>query len=233
MKKVLLSVVLASTTIFGGQAHATGIPVFDGANLAQAVQQIVSWGDQYTQMVDQINQAKAEYDSITGIRGFGDAVNNPYLKDIIPSEVGNIYKNVQTGGVNGLTGAAKNIRDAAMIYDCSSKSGQDYKTCQASLNNNAQTQALNQNALDVANLRAEQIDNLRKQINTTQDAKAIAELQARLQAENTQVANDANRISLMQAEAKSQYDAVRQQGLELQLKRAAQQGNGLDSFSGQ
>lgn len=232
MKKIYLSVALASTTFFG-QAHATGIPVFDGANLAQAVQQIVAWGDQYSQMVDQINQAKAEYDSITGIRGFGDAVNNPYLKDIIPSEVGDIYKNVQQGGVNGLTGAAKNIRDAAMIYDCSSKSGQDYKTCQASLSNNAQTQALNQKALDVADLRAEQIDNLRRQINTTQDAKAIAELQARIQAENTQVANDANRIALMQAEAKSQYDAVRQQGLEVQLKRAAQKGNGLDSFSGQ
>lgn len=232
MKKLLLSAALSSSVLCG-QANAAGIPVFDGANLAQAVQQIVSWGDQYGQMMDQINQAKAEYDSITGIRGFGDAVNNPYLKDIIPSQVGDIYKNVQQGGVNGLTGAAKNIRDAAMIYDCSSKSGQDYKTCQASLNSNAQTQALNQNALDVADLRAEQIDNLRKQINTTQDSKAIAELQARLQAENTQVANDANRIALMQAEAKTQYDAVRQQGLELQLQRAAQQGNGLDSFSGQ
>lgn len=221
------------SSIVGSQAKATGIPVFDGANLAQAVQQIVAWGDQYQQMVQQINQSKAQYDSITGIRGFGDAVNNPYLKDIIPSQVGNIYKGVQTGGVNGMSAAAKNIRDAALVYDCSSRTGQDYKTCESSLNTNAQAQAMNNQALDVANLRADQIDNLRKQIGNTQDAKAIAELQARLQAENTQVANDANRIALMQASTEAQIRSNQQLETEARLKLAAQKGNILDTFTGQ
>lgn len=230
MKKIFLSVVLASSCI--GQANATGIPVFDAAGLAQAITQVQAWSEQYQQMTSQINQAKQQYDSITGIRGFGDAVNNPYLKDIIPSQVSDIYGNIQQGGINGMTNAAKDIRNAAMIYDCSSRTGQSYKTCQASLNSNAQTQALNKQALDVAQLRTEQIDNLRKQINNTTDAKAIAELQARLQAEGTQVSNDANRIALMQAQAQAQEKAIQQQEIETRLKRSAQKGNGLDTFSG-
>ena len=232
MKKKLLALGLGSSMLIGGQANATGIPVLDGANLVQAVQNVVAWGEQYNQMVNQIQQAKQEYDSITGIRGFGDAVNNPYLQKVIPSDVTDIYKGIQQGGVNGMTSAARNIRDATMVYDCSSRTGQSYKACQASLNNNAQTQALNQQALGVADLRAEQIDNLRKQINTTTDAKSIAELQARIQSEQTQVANDANRISLMQAQAHAQKESAQQLELEDRLKRVAQKGNILDGYTG-
>ncbi|HAV4541732.1 TPA: P-type DNA transfer protein VirB5 [Acinetobacter baumannii] len=232
MKKQLLALGLGSSLFISGQANATGIPVIDGANLVQAVQNMVAWGEQYNQMVNQIQQAKQQYDSITGIRGFGDAVNNPYLKDVIPSDVADIYKGIQQGGVNGMTSAARNIRDATMVYDCASRTGQNYKACQAALNNNAQTQALNQQALGVADLRTEQIDNLRKQINNTTDAKAIAELQARIQAEQSQVANDANRIALMQAQAQAQKDAAQQLEIEGRLKRAAQKGNILDGYSG-
>ncbi|MDV7561170.1 P-type DNA transfer protein VirB5 [Acinetobacter baumannii] len=231
MKKIFL-VAGITTALMSGNASATGIPVFDGANLAQAVQQLVSWGDQYQQMVEQINQAKQQYDSITGIRGFGDAINNPYLQQIIPENVSGIYKGIEQGGVGGMTAAAKNIRDASLIYDCSSRTGQDYKTCQASLNSNAQTQALNDQALDIADLRTEQIENLRKQIGLTQDAKGVAELQARLQAETTQVANDANRIALMQAQAEAQAKSIQQQEIEARLKRSAQKGNILDGYSG-
>lgn len=98
MKKQLLALGLGSSLFISGQAKA-GIPVIDGANLAQAVQNMVAWGEQYNQMVNQIQQAKQQYDSITGIRGFGDAVNNPYLKDVIPSDVAEIYKGIQQGGV--------------------------------------------------------------------------------------------------------------------------------------
>ncbi len=50
--------------------------------------------------------------------------------------------------------------------------------------------------------------------------------------EQSQVANDANRIALMQAQAQAQKDAAQQLEIEGRLKRAAQKGNILDGYSG-
>ena len=44
MKKQLLALGLGSSLFISGQANATGIPVIDGANLVQAVQNVVAWG---------------------------------------------------------------------------------------------------------------------------------------------------------------------------------------------
>ena len=49
------------------------------------------------------------------------------------------------------------------------------------------------------NQRTTQIEALRAEINATQDPKAIAELQARLAAEQAQVDNDQTKIALANA----------------------------------
>ena len=58
MKKQLLALGLGSSLFISGQANATGIPVIDGANLVQAVQNVVAWGEQYNQMVNQIQTSQ-------------------------------------------------------------------------------------------------------------------------------------------------------------------------------
>ena len=46
MKKLLRILALVTGLFSGGQAFA-GIPVIDGANLAQAIQQVMAWAQQY------------------------------------------------------------------------------------------------------------------------------------------------------------------------------------------
>ncbi|MFN3785394.1 MAG: type IV secretion system protein, partial [Thiothrix sp.] len=52
MKK-FLRILTFVVGIFGGSQAFAGIPVIDGANLAQAIQQVMAWSQQYGQMVQQ------------------------------------------------------------------------------------------------------------------------------------------------------------------------------------
>jgi type IV secretion system protein VirB5 len=69
--------------------------------------------------------------------------------------------------------------------------------------------------------RGQQIQSLQSQINMTGDMKAVAELQARIQSENAQVANDANRLAIMKAMGEAQQQAIAQAGKERELKMLA------------
>ena len=81
MKHLARLITAAALTAAVGSANA-GIPVIDVANLAQAVEQVIAWGQQNAQMVEQINQMRNQYaqlqstyNSMTGNRGLGTLLN--------------------------------------------------------------------------------------------------------------------------------------------------------------
>lgn len=231
MKK-LFATLAVLVSLFGSPAAHAGIPVLDAANLAQAIMEVLAWGEQYGQMVEELaqleqqyNQMVQQYDSMTGSRGLGDILNNQALQGVVPANLASTYASINSGGYSGLTSAAKSLRDASKIYNCEDRTGDAQVACQSILNSNSQTQANLQNALDLALQRTSQIQSLQSQINSTSDPKAIAELQARIQAENTQVSNDANRIALMKATADAQQQAADQAHKERWLKNVSQGTN--------
>lgn len=236
MKKLFATLAVV-VSLFGSPAAHAGIPVLDAANLAQAIMEVMAWAEQYGQMVEEIqqleqqyNQAVQQYDALTGSRGLGDILNNQALQGVVPTNLASTYNSINSGGYSGLTGAAKSLRDASKIYNCEDRTGDAQIACQASLNTNSQTLANIQNALDLVQQRTGQIQGLQSQINATSDPKAIAELQARIQSENTQIANDANRIALMKATADAQQIAAQQQLKERELKWLSNTNTGLEGF---
>ena len=60
MRKFRSTLAALALAASAGAAQA-GIPVIDAANLANSMQQVIAWGKQYTQMVDSINQLRAQY----------------------------------------------------------------------------------------------------------------------------------------------------------------------------
>ena len=222
MKKLLTSLAFILLTLCTNVAHA-GIPVIDAANLAQAIQQVMAWAQQYQQMASQIQQMQQQYASLTGSRGLGDILNNPLLQGVVPADVAQIYSGINSGGFNNLTSAAQTLRSTTMVYNCENVTGDTKNAYEASLNGNAQSQAYQQNALQLITQRVQQIQSLQSQINGTPDPKAIAELQARIAAENTQVTNDANRIAVMQAIAQSQQQAAQQALRERTMKMLSEE----------
>ncbi|OEZ54869.1 type IV secretion system protein [Duganella sp. HH105] len=230
MKRIIQIAVLSITTLLAAPLHA-GILVLDTANLIQAMEQVAAWKKQYGQMVEQQEQLRQHYAAITGNRGMGSVASNPLLQAVVPADILKTYNDLQNLGANGLTPQARMQRDLVKIYDCEERRGADKVNCQRLLNNNAQLQALTQSAMSLVNQRTAQIQALQDQINTTGDAKAIAELQARLQAETTQVGNDANRLMLMRTMADAADRAAEQAIREKTMKSLSLSSDGSDTFT--
>lgn len=186
-------------------AFGIGDVVFDPSNYAQAIKQVQSWEQQYQQMTSSLQKAEATFqqvkgqlDAVTGVRGYGDILNNPALRQIVPSDLATTLKDLNATGV--LSGKALSIRNASAVYTCDDITDVSAKTsCQVLLGQNAQAQAVQQDTMALLNERTTQIDALRAEIDATQDPKAIAELQARLAAEEAQVGNDQNKINVANA----------------------------------
>lgn len=229
--KRILSIYFASILGLCSNVYA-GIPVFDGVGLVQSINQVLGLAEQLQQLEDQFDQIKEQkeklqdqLDSVTGSRGLGNIYNDPNLQNVVPSDAMTVMSGIASQGT-GLTSAAQSIRNSTKIYNCEDLSGQRQKSCLSSLNFNAQKQAYAQNALAMVSQRVSQIQSLQDQISYTSDPKQIAELQARLQAEMSQVANDANRIEVMRLATDANEQAINQQRREKTLKWLSQTGDG-------
>ena len=102
MKKLLRILALVTGLFSGGQAFA-GIPVIDGANLAQAIQQVMAWAQQYQQMTQQIQQLQQQIESVTGSRGFSSALNSTAFQQarrMLPEDAQTLL-NLANGGSYG------------------------------------------------------------------------------------------------------------------------------------
>ncbi|MES2206790.1 MAG: P-type DNA transfer protein VirB5 [Pseudomonadota bacterium] len=206
MKKLLIKT-LAVSLMFctANSVFAIGIPVADVDGLVQAIATV-------NQLKQQVESLKKQYDAITGTRNLGDILNNPALREYLPSDWANIYDKVQSGQYKGLSGAATAIKDAEKLYGTSTGQQRVYDTLAS---NKAMTQTAYQNTID----RLNNIQSLMKQINSANDTKAAADLQNRIASENAMIQNEQTRLNLMvqlqQAEMKL---AEQQQAREFKAK---------------
>lgn len=197
----------------GNAAHA-GIPVIDGANLAQAIIQVQSWAQQYSQMVQQIQQAQQQYNSISGIRNMGSLVNNPAKRQYLPAD----YATILSQGV----GQWSAIRDAAKKFDVASTSLSASSDAAQAFNQVAKQAAINRASAEegykTASQRFSDIQVLLDKVNNAPDAKDMADLQGRIQAEQVMMQNEANKLQMLASLASAQRDLQIQQNKEISMK---------------
>lgn len=186
------------------------------------VQQIEQMRMQVQQAKAQVEQAKAQYDSLTGSRSLGEVLNNPAYRDYLPQDWQRVYDNVRTGGYSGLTGTARTIQTQNQVYDtCASlaKDPEAHAACQARSAMPAQQKAFAQEAFEKAHRRLDQIEALMKQINSTSDPKAIAELQARIAIEQAAIANEQTKLQMYRLAIEAERDLQLQREREIEARR--------------
>lgn len=197
----------------GNAAHA-GIPVIDGAAIAQAVLQVQSWAQQYQQMVQQIQQAQQQYNSISGIRNMGSLVNNPAMRQYLPAD----YATILSQGV----GQWSAIRDAAKKFDVSLTSLAASSDAAQAFQQAAKQAAINragaEEGFKTASQRFSDIQVLLDRVNNAPDAKDMADLQGRIQAEQVMMQNEANKLQMLASLASAQRDLQIQQNKEISMK---------------
>lgn len=197
MKKFLRIVALATGLFSGGQAFA-GIPVIDGANLAQQIQQVASWVQQYQQMAQQIKQLQQQIESVTGARGFSDVLNSPLFKEarrMLPPDAQTLLNLANGGSYGNLASSINSIKQATSTLTADhfgTKLAADQ--WMADLNRAASNKALSMEAYNTAQQRLSNLEELMGQISTTEDPKAIAELQGRIQVEQGLIQNEQAKI---------------------------------------
>lgn len=224
-----IGLLVVSFSVAYAPKATAGVPVIDLANLAQAIEQVRAWVQQYQQMERDYRQQVQYYESVTGNRGLGRLLNSPILRELVPNDLVAIYNNVNGGG---LSGAASALRASQRVYNCTGLLlAADEQRCQASLNQIAERQVHIRGAYERLVLRTENIDALREEINATEDLKAVGELQARMQAEIAQVSNDQNKVQTLIQMADMQKEVTEQTGREAMLENLQSPDDGLEGLS--
>ena len=194
--------VLASSLVFSPVVNAAGIPVTDiignGQRAANFIKEMAEMAKQLQNMKSQLETAKQQYSAITGSRNLGDILNNPAIRSALPADWQKVYDNIQSGGYQGLDGTAAAIADAGRLLEkCNRLTNSTSKqACESQAVQSAQVKSDLQTAFNAAETRLQQIEGLMGRINSATDAKAIADLQARIQVEQAKIQNESTRIQM-------------------------------------
>jgi type IV secretion system protein VirB5 len=203
-----------------GIAHAQ-FAVIDASAIAQLVQQLTVLEQQLVTLESQLRQAQQEYQSITGDRGMENLLsgtNRNYLPtnwtELLAALAGPsaTYPAFSSAAQASLAGNA--VLTPAQVASLST-------TEQGQLQGQRQAVALLaatvQQALSTTSSRFASLQQLISAIGTAQDAKASLDLQARIGAEQSMVANDATKLQVLyeaaQAQAWAEQQSTREQSV--------------------
>src|ERR1700675_382666 len=200
---------------------SAGMPVIDAANLAQAIQQVLSWGQQLQGMTQQYMQLQSTYSSLTGPRGMQNLLYVPLAnRNYLPANYAQMM-----GVINGTSTAypvlssqvQTSIQTNAILstQGLSGLSPQAQQFVRQSRQSAATLSMLSQASQANASNNFSNVQSLISALGATADTKASADLNGRIQSE--QVMTQTNQIK-----TDALYQSVQAQQLQnAQLAREA------------
>lgn len=197
--------------LFGSTQARAGIPVIDAANLAKSIQQVIAWGQQYTQMADSIQQLQSQnaqlqttYNSLTGDRALSTLLNGPNdqaTRRYLPAQGEQIERlaNGTVAGYGPLQSTISNLKGvvSTMPHSTFAPGSAALNVLSAKINSLATQKALGQAAYSSAAQRTADIENLIATSGMATDPKAIAEMQARIGAQQALLQNESAKLQAM------------------------------------
>jgi type IV secretion system protein VirB5 len=95
-RKFFSGAAISAFMLFAAMPARAGIPVIDAANLANSIQQVIAWGRQAQDMINQLNQLQQQFaqlqtmtTKLDGIRNLGTILNDPNIVAALPPEMRN------------------------------------------------------------------------------------------------------------------------------------------------
>jgi len=180
---------------FLNPAHASGIPTVDAATIAQLQEQLLTARDQLANLTEQLATAKDQLAAFTQSRGYGNLANDydirNQLRAALPSNANDLLNRT---GSSGLNGDVSRITDD-VLAPVNFQEDRQALSKQA-LNIEATAKAMSERAYNSMTQRLSNVDSLQDKINHTTNPKEIAELQARIQIEQANIAAEQTRIQL-------------------------------------
>lgn len=210
-------------------AFAQGIPVIDQTAIAKQIESITQLKSQLDTLNQQLQQAQQLYASLNKVTNMADVaglLNNPSIRKALPQDF-NAIEGLLKGSGTGVfgTSASKFLENNSTYRtDANDFYAQELARAQ---NRNAGQMSLGQQIYDAATKRIDGIDQLRQQISAAADAKDIADLQARLQAETAFLQTDVLRMQALQMVQQAEVQVDDQRKAEDWRKRLDAMGEAL------
>ncbi|WP_416068785.1 P-type DNA transfer protein VirB5 (plasmid) [Rhizobium sp. YTUHZ045] len=179
---------------------AQGIPVIDQTAIAKQIESIAQLKSQLDALNQQIEQAQQLYGSLNKITDMADVaalLNDPAIRRALPPDFKTVESLLNGQGTGVFESSATKFLDSNSTYrtDAEDFYAQELSRVQ---NQNAGQMSLGEEIYDAATKRIDGIDQLREKISSAADAKDIADLQARLQAESAYLQTDVLRMQGLQ-----------------------------------
>lgn len=188
--------IAAALLLSASGAAGQGIPVIDQTAIAKQIESIAQLKSQLDALHQQIEQAQQLYGSLNKLTDMADiagVLNDPSIRKALPADFTAIEGLFKGEGAGVFGDSASKFLDGNSTYRTSAN---DFYAKELSRiqNKNAGEMSLGQQIYDAATKRIDGIDALREKISTAGDAKSIADLQARLQAETAFLQTDVLRM---------------------------------------
>lgn len=208
MKKIAV-LVLSGCLMVSQPTMAGGIPVFDGAAVAQAIQQGIQMKTQIDNQISQLRELESQVKAISGIRDVGKVARSTVDTAVgIGSEWSELY---------GKAKVTANIKDDL--------NGKKYSH-ENNLMQILKTQQLNIKSLEEAQNRMEKVLELGRQAQSTQDIKAAADFANRIAIEQAYIQSMQMKLDMAERIANQQEKIQQQQYAQRQKCFAQQLGKG-------
>lgn len=203
MKNIFRSIVLA-ICFLPLQLHAAGIPVVDSASIAQDAanfaQQMIEMANQLNTLKSQLEQQIKQYESMIGDRGMGQILDGQ-VRNYLPDDWDTVMNLLNSS--NGYDSLSSNIQsyinENKIISDTEMQDMPE--TTRILLEKKRKLYAINKSmSVEVYNKASERVallQQLTDKIGSSTDQKAILDLQARIESEQTQLANEAAKLQAL------------------------------------
>lgn len=225
MKGLAMGVALAlGVSMTPGQVMASGVPTVDVAAIAQMLQQFQVLQDQLKNMEGQLQQAQQQTNAMTGTRGMQNKARGD--NEYIPTNWQETLAQMNGGQIGDL---AKSIKSNASRVDSKLLDqllpSDTASTSNSFANSAASAQASAGQAYELSGQRMSRLQKLMDEIATATDAKAIADLQARISVEQAMLQNETIKMQALAQSASAQQSIQQQQMREMSLDRASSNNN--------
>jgi type IV secretion system protein VirB5 len=206
MKLSLVAALVLSTAPMIANA---GIPVIDGASVAQSVLQVAN-GIQTIQSLQQsYAQMQQTYNATIGSRNIGALFDNPALTPYLPTGMQQMYNTIRTGDTSSIAGQ---IAGYAAQYQNGNNQAQNQSNQQANAQQNAaKNRAIIDQVFQSSNARLNELTGLMNTIDLAQDPKAAQDLGNRINAEVGILQAEQSKIQLVKMAADADDKLLRQQ----------------------
>lgn len=235
MLRQLIGFMIAAAAVFAPLHAQAGIPVIDMAAVANLIQQLGAWQQQlsgmqkqYDQLRQSNNQLQQTYSAMTGTRGMEQLLPTPNeARNYLPSSYSDLMNTVNgaSPGYSGLSTQIQSIMRANSILSNSQMnalSPEMRQVVEQGRQASAMLSGTTQTAYQNTSQRFSALQQLIDRIGTSQDPKAIQDLQARIQAEQSMLTNEQTKLQSLYQSAQADELARRQRNRE---KSAADVGS--------